>query len=85
MKGRCEQNIKAYAQALISYTHAIQIEPDYLLSYIQSIECLILNNNSQEALHMFELLDQRVNTLELSADPFIKIKWDNIKEYFCAI
>ncbi|MES2199741.1 MAG: hypothetical protein V4489_06200 [Chlamydiota bacterium] len=80
-KGMAEQNLQSYTEALQSYFTAITLDPTLLLTYLQIIDCLILNKSIEEAKQFYSVFQNEISPHEYSDDPFYISKVEAIKQH----
>jgi tetratricopeptide (TPR) repeat protein len=79
LKGICEQNLKKYPEALVTYNHVIAIEPGFIYVYQQIMNCLILMGDLKNAKHVYEIFTHDVDKKSYSDDKYIVDNLECIK------
>ena len=83
-KAITEQNLTKYQEAIQSYFIVIDLKPEYLLSYLQVIECLILNNQIEEGKIFFTNLIGVLETIDYSENELYVTKIKSLNDFLLA-
>lgn len=78
MKGLCEQSTGKINEALNSYYNSIKLDPDSIVTYIQIVYCLVLNNNISEAKELFDEISKGYKKEDY--EDFINEQFNSLKE-----
>lgn len=80
-RGMSEQNLGRFNEAIATYMIVIKLDPDYLLNYLQIIDCLILNKQLNEASQLYSTFMREIDPTDYSDSPFLLSKLEGIKNF----
>lgn len=78
-KAMCEQSLGKYKDALASYSKVAELNPDFGLTYLQMIECLLLLNQKEDAKELYSLFFQDIKPAEYAKDAYFASKLEAVK------
>ncbi len=81
VRGMVEQNLGKYEQALNSYSAALTLAPEHLITYLQIIDTLLLMKRFDEALHTYEIFMREINPEHYAHNPFVISKLTTIRSF----
>lgn len=76
-----EQNLKRYEDALKSYAISLALNPDNLMTTLNTMNCLILAEHLEEAKQIYEEFTRNVNPIDYEGNDEITSKLTMIKKY----
>jgi len=79
-RGMAQQNLGKYIDAINSYYRVISLAPEYFLSYLQIIECTILNEQLDIAKQLLENIMKEVDPKEYSNNQTYVSKINDFKK-----
>lgn len=79
-KGMTEQALTNYEEAIICFTKIVDLKPDYLMSHLLIVDCLISNDQIQEAKEYFNQVLNIVSEDEYADDELFVSTINSLKE-----
>lgn len=79
-KGMCMQNLDKRKEAITHYSIAIQLDPSNLLSYLQIMDCLLLENQIKEARQFYTIFMENTQPKDYATNAVILSKLKTIQK-----
>jgi tetratricopeptide (TPR) repeat protein len=80
-KGMAEQSLEKFEEALVSYSNALTLLPQGIVTYIQIIETLILMKKIEQAQQVYDIFVKEIDQNLFAHDEFLVSKVNGVKEF----